>query len=115
MWSSPAATSTSPGAAWRWRARTSNYEVTSPYLTNDIVIVTLAQGGPKSLRGLKDGTLAMTVEQKYMDALASNEKLMERLGQIKRVSGGTQSLFDQLNSGAVNAIIVYSLALNYTG
>ena len=92
-----------------------NYEVTSPYLTNDIVIVTLAQGGPKSLRGLKDGTLAMTVEQKYMDALASNEKLMERLGQIKRVSGGTQSLFDQLNSGAVNAIIVYSLALNYTG
>lgn len=92
-----------------------DYEVTSPYLTNDIVIVTLAQGGPKSLRGLKDGTLAMTVEQKYMDALASNEKLMERLGQIKRVSGGTQSLFDQLNSGAVNAIIVYSLALNYTG
>lgn len=91
-----------------------DYEVTSPYLTNDIVIVTLAQGGPKSLRGLKDGTLAMTVEQKYMDALASNEKLMERLGQIKRVSGGTQSLFDQLNSGSVNAIIVYSLALNYT-
>ena len=57
----------------------------------------------------------MTVEQKYMDALASNEKLMERLGQIKRVSGGTQSLFDQLNSGAVNAIIVYRLALSYYG
>lgn len=100
-----------PGAGARGRGLRGHV----PYLTNDIVIVTLAQGGPKSLRGLKDGTLAMTVEQKYMDALASNEKLMERLGQIKRVSGGTQSLFDQLNSGAVNAIIVYSLALNYTG
>lgn len=92
-----------------------DYEVTSPYLTNDIVVVTLAQGGPKSLRGLKDGTLAMTVEQKFMDALNGNEKLVERLGQIKRVSGGTQSLFDMLNSGSVNAIVVYSLALNYYG
>jgi ABC-type amino acid transport substrate-binding protein len=91
------------------------YEVTAPYLTNDIVIVTLAQGGAKTLAGLKGDTLAMTVEQKYMDALSQNEKLMERLGQIKRVSGGTQSLFDQLNSGAVNAIIVYRLALSYYG
>ena len=29
------------------------YEVTAPYLTNDIVIVTLAQGGAKTLAGLK--------------------------------------------------------------
>lgn len=92
-----------------------DYEVSAPYLTNDIVVVTLASGGPKTLRGLKGGTLAMTVEQKYMDALAANEKLVERLGQIKRVSGGSQSLFDQLNSGSVNAIIVYSLALSYYG
>lgn len=91
------------------------YEVTAPYLTNDIVVVTLAQGGPKSLRGLKGGTLAMTVEQKYMDALNQNEKLKERLGQIKRVSGGAQSLFDLLNSGSANAIVVYRLALNYYG
>ena len=40
------------------------YEVTAPYLTNDIVIVTLAQGGAKTPAGLKGDTLAMTVEQK---------------------------------------------------
>ena len=75
----------------------------------------MRRAGPRPSRGLKGDTLAMTVEQKYMDALSQNEKLMERLGQIKRVSGGTQSLFDQLNSGAVNAIIVYRLALSYYG
>ena len=43
----------------------------------------------------------------------SNEDLMERPAQIKRVTGGAQALFDALNTNEVDAIVVYSVALQY--
>lgn len=91
------------------------YETLSPYLSNDIVLVTLADGGAKSLRGLKGQSLGVTTETKFMNALSSNEKLMERFDQIKRLTGGSKALLDALTGREVDAIIVYSIALAYYG
>ncbi len=50
-----------------------------------------------------------------MNALSSNEKLMERFDQIKRLTGGSKALLDALTNREVDAIIVYSIALAYYG
>lgn len=92
-----------------------DYETLAPYLTNEIVLVTLADSGPKTLRGLKGKSLGVTTESKFMDALASEEKLMERFDQIKRLTGGSRALLDALTGRQVDAIIVYSIALAYYG
>ena len=83
----------------------------TPYLTDEIVIVTRADTGAKSLRGLNGGSLAITTEQKYMDILAANEKLMERFSQIKRLTGGLQALLDAVNSGEASAAMVSTTSL----
>ena len=85
--------------------------VLTPYLTDEIVIVTRADTGAKSLRGLNGGSLAITTEQKYMDILAANEKLMERFSQIKRLTGGLQALLDAVNSGEASAAMVSTTSL----
>ena len=77
--------------------------------------MTLADGGAKSLRGLKGQSLGVTTETKFMNALSSNEKLMERFDQIKRLTGGSKALLDALTNREVDAIIVYSIALAYYG
>ena len=91
------------------------FETLPSYLSNEIALVTLADSGPKTLRGLNGKSLGITTETKFMDALASEEKLMERFDQIKRLTGGSRALLDALTGRQVDAIIVYSIALAYYG
>ena len=92
-----------------------DYTTLTPYLTDELVIITRADTGAKTVRGLNDGSLAITTEQKYMDLLAANEKLMNRFSEIKRLTGGLQALLDALNDGSANAALVSSTALLYYG
>ena len=85
--------------------------VLSPYLSDEIVIITRADTGAKSLRGLKGGSLAISVEQKYMDILAADEKLMNRFSEIKRLTGGLQALLNAVNTGDTSAAMVSSTSL----
>ena len=94
---------------------TEGISVLTPYLTDELVIITRADTGSKTLRGLKDKKLAITVEQKYITLLESNEKLMDRFGEIKRLTGGLQTLLDALNSGDVDAALVTSSAIERFG
>ncbi len=92
-----------------------DYVTLTPYLTDELVIITRADTGAKSLRGLNGGSLAITVEQKYMDLLNQNTKLMERFSEIKRLTGGLQALLDAINSGQASAALVSSTALLHYG
>ncbi len=91
------------------------FETLSPYLSNDIALVTLADGGAKTLRGLNGQSLGITTESKFIEALSADEKLMNRFDQIKRLTGGSKALLDALTSRQVDAIIVYSISLAYYG
>ena len=87
----------------------------TPYLTDELVIITRADTGAKSLRGLNGSSLAISFEQKYMDLLTANEKLMNRFGEIKRLTGGLQALLDAVNSGDAAAALVSSTAIQRFG
>ena len=82
-------------------------------MSNSVLVVTRASSDVRSMRGLSGASLAVDVEQKYIDAVLANEDLMERPDQIKRVTGGAQALFNELNNAQVDAIVVYSVALQY--
>lgn len=92
-----------------------NYSVLTPYLTDELVIITRADTGAKSLRGLKGLSLAISVEQKYMTLLSADESLMNRFGEIKRLTGGLQALLDAVNSGDAAAALVSSTAIQRFG
>ena len=94
---------------------TTDYVTLTPYLTDELVIITRADTGAKSLRGLKGSSLAISFEQKYMDLLTANEKLMNRFGEIKRLTGGLQALLDAVNSGNAAAALVSSTAIQRFG
>lgn len=90
-----------------------DYVISEPYMSNSVLVVTRASSDVRSMRGLSGASLAVDVEQKYIDAVLANEDLMERPDQIKRVTGGAQALFNELNNAQVDAIVVYSVALQY--
>ena len=92
-----------------------DFTVLTPYLTDELVIITRADTGAKTLRGLKGASLAVSVEQKYMDLLQADEKLMNRFGEIKRLTGGLQALLDAVNSGQASAALVSSTAISRFG
>lgn len=96
-------------------ADATNYSVLTPYLTDELVIITRADTGAKSLRGLKGLSLAISVEQKYMTLLSADESLMNRFGEIKRLTGGLQALLDAVNSGDAAAALVSSTAIQRFG
>lgn len=89
------------------------YVMSEPYMSNSVLVVAKAGGQVSSMRRLSGASLAVDVEQKYMDAVLANEDLMQRPAQIKRVTGGAPVLFSLLNAGEVDAIVVYSVALQY--
>lgn len=95
--------------------KATNYSVMTPYLACDIVIASRADSGVRSTGKLKGKTVAMDVNEKYLTLLSSDAKLIEKIGQIKRLTGGAQACFDALNSGKADAVIVYSTALWYYG
>ena len=85
---------------------TTDYVTLTPYLTDELVIITRADTG---------SSLAISFEQKYMDLLTANEKLMNRFGEIKRLTGGLQALLDAVNSGDAAAALVSSTAIQRFG
>ena len=89
--------------------------VLTPYLTDNLVIITRSDIGAKTLRGLNGSRLAITVEQKYIDLLSADEKLMNRFGEIKRLTGGLQALLNALNSGEADAALVSTTAIQRFG
>lgn len=91
------------------------FTVLATYMTNELVLLVRTDSNIRSKGKLSGRTLAIDVDQKYMDALSSDQKLMESLGEIKRVTGGTQRCFETLDSGAADAIITYSAAAIYYG
>lgn len=94
---------------------TTDYTTLRPYLTDELVIITRADTGAKSLRGLKGASLAISVDQKYMDLLAADGKLMERFGEIKRLTGGLQALLNAVNDGSAASALVSSTAIQRFG
>ena len=94
---------------------TKDFTVLTPYLTDELGIITRADTGAKSLRGLKGASLAISVEQKYMELLQSDEKLMSRFGEIKRLTGGLQALLEAVNTGGASAALVSSTAISRFG
>ena len=94
---------------------TDGITVLTPYLTDNLVIITRSDIGAKTLRGLNGSRLAITVEQKYIDLLSADEKLMSRFGEIKRLTGGLQALLNALNSGEADAALVSTTAIQRFG
>ncbi len=93
----------------------SNYTVLPSYMTNELVLVALSDSGIRSKGRLSGKTLAMDVDAKYLDALNSDEALKNRLNKVTRLTGGARACFEALDSGAADAIIVYSAAAGYYG
>ena len=85
------------------------------YMTNELVLVVRTDSGIRGVSGLKGRTLAMDVDQKYMDALSQDASLKDSLGQVTRVTGGAQKCFEALDGGQADAVIVYSVAARYYG
>ncbi|MEG1633142.1 MAG: transporter substrate-binding domain-containing protein [Oscillospiraceae bacterium] len=92
-----------------------NYSVLPPYMTNELVLLTRVDSGIRSKAKLSGKTLAIDVDQKYMDALDSDPALKDSLGKIKRLTGGAQKCFAELDAGTADAAIVYAVAARYYG
>lgn len=102
--------------AWGGLAISQNndeYTVLSPYMINELVLVTRSDSTYSSKRKLSGATLAMDTDQKYMDALSIDESLTKLLGQIKRIPGGAPALFNALSTSKADAILISNLALQY--
>lgn len=96
-------------------AAADGYSVLGPYMTNELVLVVRRDSGIRSLRGLKGKTLAMDVDERYMEALSADEKLLARLGSVTRLTGGTQRCFEALDGGEADAIMTTRVAVAYYG
>lgn len=84
-----------------------------PYVHNDIVIA--ARNGSMIWNRLmlsgKKMTMCSTPEA--LAALAVDEKLTDRLGQVTRLAGGTTECFEYLYSGKCDVVLTDSTALAY--
>lgn len=87
--------------------------LSEPYLTNELLLVTRADSNYSSAGRLKGEAAMLDADARYMAVLEENESLMNRFGQIERVTGGAQQCFDALNTGACAAIVTDSVALAY--
>jgi len=90
-----------------------SYTQYGPYIENNIVIA--ARDGSRVWNKLKlsGRNMAMCSTVEAMDALNTDEKLANRLGQITRLAGGTTECFEYLYSGKCDAILTDSTALLY--
>ena len=86
------------------------YVQIGPYLHSDIVIA--ARDGA-IVGNLKGKTLAMPSTTEALAALNTNPKLVNRLGNVIRLVGGTTECFTYLYSGQCDAILTDTAALLY--
>ena len=55
----------------------------------------------------------LDTDARCLSALQADESLLNRFGQVERVTGGAQQCFDSLNAGECSAIVTDSVALAY--
>ncbi len=89
------------------------YTQYGPYVENDIVIVARDGSRVSGAASLGGKTLSMPTTPEAMAALETQPKLLERLGQITRLPGGTTDCFAALYAGDCEAILTDSTAVLY--
>ncbi len=89
------------------------YTQYGPYIENDIVVVTRDGSRVSNASGLKGRTMAMPTTPEATAALETQPKLMEKLGQISRMPGGTTDCFAALYRGDCDAVLTDTTAVLY--
>lgn len=89
------------------------YEQFGPYLHNDIVVAARLTSNVRSKLTLHGKCMSMPTTQEAKDFLATDPKLIKRLGQITRLAGGTIECFEYLYAGKCDAVLTDSLAVYY--
>ena len=84
-----------------------------PYMHNDIVIAKRADAFIENKYMLANKTLAMCSTTEAMDALTTDPGVLERLGQISRLAGGTTECFQYLYAGKCDVILTDTTAIYY--
>ncbi len=89
------------------------YTQYGPYIENDIVIAVRDGSRVSGASGLKGLTVAMPTTPEARAALETQPKLMDSLGQITRMPGGTADCFAALYAGDCEAVLTDSTAMLY--
>ncbi len=84
-----------------------------PYIHNDIVIAKRGDSFIENKYMLANKALAMCSTQEAMDALQTDPGIVDRLGQISRLAGGTTECFQYLYQGRRDVILTDSTAIYY--
>jgi len=90
-----------------------NFTPYGPYVKNDIVIATRAGSSVWNSMRLNGKNMAMSSTAEALEALNTDEKLANRLGQITRLAGGTTECFEYLYTGKCDTVLTDSTALYY--
>lgn len=89
------------------------FTVSDPYISCSLVLVTMAGSGIRSVARLRHGTLVIDSDEMFMDIVKNDSRLMNKLDQITRVTGGMQACFASLINGSADATIAYSVSVRY--
>ena len=84
-----------------------------PYVHNDIVIAKRGDAFIENKYMLSHKALAMCSTTEAMEALQSDEGIVNRLGQISRLAGGTTECFQYLYQGRCDVILTDTTAIYY--
>ncbi len=84
-----------------------------PYIHNDIVIASRGGSFIWNKLMLSGKKMVMPSTPEALAALANDEKLSKRMGQITRLAGGSTECFDYLFSGRCDTILADSTAITY--
>ena len=82
-------------------------------MKNDIVIASRDGSNIWNSLQLSGKRMAMCTTQEAMDALQSAGRVVNRLGQITRLAGGTTECFSYLYAGKCDLILTDSTAIAY--
>ena len=89
------------------------YEQYGPYVHNDIVIAVRSGSFMFNKLMLAGKSLAMCSTNEAMEALNTDERLANRLGQTIRLAGGTTECFSYLFAGKCDAVLTDTMAIYY--
>lgn len=84
-----------------------------PYIHNDIVIAKRGDAFIENKYMLSHKALAMCSTPEAMDALQTDKGIVNRLGQISRLAGGTTECFQYLFQGRCDVILTDTTAIYY--
>lgn len=87
--------------------------LSEPYLTSELILVTRADAKYSSASRLKGAAVMLDTDARYITALQEDVNLLNRFGQVERVTGGAKMCFEALNAGECAAIVTDSVALAY--